>query len=414
MSDSAVAVPGTRTVHVGRQALYDRSGKIAGYELLFRGQAAEERASEQGAYATSQVIVNAFAEFGVDQLCGGRLGFVNVTREFLVGELPLPFTPDQAVLEVVKSVEVDDTVLAGVAELVADGYAIALDDFVFSNSTAKLLDLATYVKIDTLNVAPQALAAVATSCRGRPNLKLIAERVENDASIAVVQKLGFDLMQGYALSRPQVVSAIALQPSRLRLVRLLAMLDDPDAEIEDVAEIVNTDPALSLRLLRAANSAAAATSQRIESVRHAAVLIGFNRLRQWLTLMAVSDLSASEDHLSSIMIRARFCQEIAGRLGLGTDSAFTAGLLDAVCDLFPEPREKIVSQLPLTEDLLAALVNGAGPLADVIAVARAYESDDAAKVNPFAVPSEDLTFAYLDSIRWAEGVLAAFSGATED
>src|SRR5207253_1455189 len=103
-------------------------------------------------------------------------------------------------------------------------------------------------------------------------LNLIAERVENDASLALCQKLGFDYFQGYALAHPQVVSAIALAPSHMRLLRLLAMLDDPDANIDDVTELVNTDPALSLRLLRAANSAASAASQRIESVRHAAVL----------------------------------------------------------------------------------------------------------------------------------------------
>ena len=46
----------------------------------------------------------------MSQLVGDRLCFLNLTRHFLVGELPLPFGPDQVVLEVLETVAVDDSV----------------------------------------------------------------------------------------------------------------------------------------------------------------------------------------------------------------------------------------------------------------------------------------------------------------
>src|SRR3569833_3570869 len=85
-------------VHVGRQALYDRAGRVAGYELLFRGDAAAVEAHERGAYATSRVLVTAFTAVGIAPLVGDALCFVNLTREFIVGELPLPFGTEQVVL----------------------------------------------------------------------------------------------------------------------------------------------------------------------------------------------------------------------------------------------------------------------------------------------------------------------------
>jgi len=58
--------------------------------------------------------VAAFTEFGIRDLVGDKICFVNLTREFLVGDLPLPFEPHQAGLEILEEVEVDDEVLAGV------------------------------------------------------------------------------------------------------------------------------------------------------------------------------------------------------------------------------------------------------------------------------------------------------------
>jgi hypothetical protein len=72
-------------------------------------------------------------------VAGDRPCFINLTHEFLVGELTLPFGPEQVVLEVPETVAVDDEVIAGIAALVEAGYRIALDDFVWGSSHERLL-----------------------------------------------------------------------------------------------------------------------------------------------------------------------------------------------------------------------------------------------------------------------------------
>lgn len=393
----------TQLVHIGRQPLYDWSGHVVGYELLFRGAADEVEASRRSAYATSQVIVNAFTEFGLEQLVGGRKCFINLTRDFLVGDLPLPFDPDHAILEILETVEIDDAVLAGTARLVQQGYEIALDDFVFGLGHERLLGLASYVKLDLLIREPEELVEVVARCRRYPGIKLVAERVEIEEHILLAQRLGFDLLQGYAVGRPQVLTAVALSPSRLRRLELLGAVTAEDADIAKVSAIVQSDPALSYRVLRATNSAASGLPRKVASVRDAVVLLGSAKIRQWAALMLVSDVaeSATEDQLSTTMARARLCQTVAERLGLQGDAAFTVGLLAGVAELISEPVAELVNRLPLTVEVADALVDGHGRLGQVLSIVRAYEVADEHALAAAPVSSADLAKAYLAAVGWS-------------
>ncbi|MEV6495653.1 EAL domain-containing protein, partial [Actinoplanes sp. NPDC051633] len=166
-------------IHVGRQAIYDRSGDVVAYELLFRDAATATQASRRSAEATSRVIVAAFTDFGLAELVGDRVAFINITREFLVGELPVPFASDQTVLEILETVEVDDAVIQGVEELVARGFTIALDDY-RPGGRDRLLSYATYVKVDVLDTGVD-MADVVQQCREQnPHLRFIAERLETE------------------------------------------------------------------------------------------------------------------------------------------------------------------------------------------------------------------------------------------
>ncbi|MGI5236644.1 EAL and HDOD domain-containing protein [Dactylosporangium sp. CA-139066] len=403
----------TQLVHIGRQPIYDWGGHVVGYELLFRGAADDREATRRSSYATSQVIVNAFTEFGLEQLVGGRKCFINLTREFLVGDLPLPFDPDHAILEILETVEIDAAVLSGTARLVEQGYEIALDDFVFGLGHERLLGLAAYVKLDLLIREPDELAVVVEQCRRYPGVKLVAERLETEEHILLAKRFGFDLLQGYAVGRPQVLSAVALSPSRLRRLELLGAVTAEDADLAKVVAIVQSDPALSYRVLRATNSAASGLPRKVASVRDAVVLLGSAKIRQWAALMLVSDVaeSASEEQLSSTMARARLCQTVAERLGLSGEAAFTVGLLAGVAELISEPIAEIASRLPLTVEVVEALVDGHGRLGQVLAVVRAYELADEQALSVSPVSSSELAKAYLSAVGWSmktiEGALGS-------
>jgi c-di-GMP-related signal transduction protein len=394
--------PVGQIVHVGRQPLYNPAGDVVGYELLFRGANTEVEASRRNAYATSQVIVNAFTEFGLAELVGDRICFINLTREFIVGELALPFEPSQVVLEILETVEIDDEAIAGVTRLVERGYQIALDDFVFGLGHERLLDLASYVKIDVLDLDIERITSVVAACRKYPGIKLVAEKVETTEHTMLAHELGFELFQGYALSRTQVVSIATLAPSRLRRLELLGALTGPETDLDNVVSIVTSDPALAFRVLRATNAASGGLARRISSVHEAVVMLGGRRIREWVTLMLVSDIAeATDDHLSTAMARARLCQTIAIQVDASPDAAFIAGLLWGISDVLGVPVAELVSRLPLAEEVTDALVDGVGPLGEVLAIVRAYEgADDEALVHTKVSPA-DLATAYLSAVGWS-------------
>jgi EAL and modified HD-GYP domain-containing signal transduction protein len=393
-------------IHVGRQPIYDRAGDVFAYELLFRDAAGATMAAKRSAQATSQVMVAAFTEFGLDQLVGSKACFINVTKEFLVGELPVPFGSDQAVLEVVETVEVDDAVIAGVRGLIERGFTIALDDFT-PGGHEQLLHLATYVKIDLMDADPDQVARSLALCRAHPHVQLIAERLESETDLQRAFALGFDFFQGHVLGRPHVVSAVGLSPARLNRLQLLTALTAEDIDFDGVVSLIIRDPAVSYRMLQATNSAASGLNTRVSSVKEAAVLLGLNTVRQWVTLMLVSDLTAAtEDQLSTIMTRARICQTVALEVGLPGDSAFTIGLLSGIADMVGQSQAELASHLPLSDDVDHALADGEGPLGSLLAVIREYERGYPAGLARLIDP-EQAVKAYLDAVTWSNRLVTS-------
>ena len=387
-------------VHVGRQPIFDADGVVVAYELLFRGRMDDVESGRQDTYATSAVMVNAFTEFGIAEVAGNRPCFINLTREFVTGRLPLPFGPEQVVLEVLETVDVDDEVIAGLTALAEAGYQIALDDFVWGSGHERLLGLASYVKLDLLDGDLSRLGEIVAACREHPGLKIVAERLETADHVAVADHFGMELRQGYALSRPQVLSTPSLSPSRMRRLELVAALMSPDVPLDKITSIIASDPALALRVLRVSNSVAAGVVSRISSVRQAVMLVGLTRIRRWATLMVVDDVAeAPEEQLLTALTQARLCENLAPRFGTDPGAAFVAGLVTGMAGLMASTPAAMAEQLPLTIEVSEALTAGTGRLGALLTAVRAYEAGEWG--------TGELAGLSLDAMRWSTRTLTA-------
>jgi len=391
---------GTQLVHVGRQPIFDERGEVVAYELLFRGSMDAVSAGRQDTYATSTVMINAFTEFGIREVAGDRLCFINLTREFLAGRLALPFGPEQVVLEVLETVEIDDEVIEGITSLAERGYRIALDDFVWGSGHERLFGLASYVKLDLLDGDLSRLEDIVAACREHPNIKIVAERLETEEQLALADRYGLELRQGYALSRPQVLTVASMSPSRLRRLELVTALFAQDTDLAKIVSIIASDPALSLRVLRASNSAAAGHANRVSSVRQAVVMVGLKHIRQWAVLMVLDELGgATEEHMLGVLTRARLCENVAAWFGAPPDAAFMAGVISGVAALLAIPSKAMAEQFPLAAEVVGALVEGEGRLGRVLQAVDAYERGE--------FGTFDLAGQYMDAVRWSTRTLDA-------
>jgi c-di-GMP-related signal transduction protein len=397
--------PGTHLVHVARQPIFDRNGDVAAYELLFRGQMDAVDAQRRDSYATSQVIVNAFTEFGLDEVVGDRTCFINMTREFLVGELQLPFGPEQVVLEVLETVFVDDALVEGVTALVKAGYRIALDDFEWGSGHERLIPLASYVKLDLLNGVTEHVDEIIAACRRFPKIQIVAEGLETPDHLAVSNHYGFELRQGYVLSRPQVLTAASLSPTKLHRLELVGALGRTDADFEEVLGIISSDPALTMRVLRACNSAAASPTSRISSVRQAIVMQGLDQIRRWAMLMVVDDVAeATEAQMIDALHRSRLCTNLAPAFDADPDAAFVAGLVTAVAALIGVTPAMLAQHLPLTEEIEEALARGTGALGRLLRTVEAYQRGDL-ELLAGRYSGDDLTRTVMEAMRWSKNVM---------
>src|SRR5262245_26702600 len=231
-------------IFVGRQPIYGRRLELHAYELLYRGADVDYADFSEGDRATSQVLLNTFTEFGLERIVGGHLAFINLTRGFIVGEYPLPVPRTQVVLEVLEDVEPDEQVLAGLQDLRRRGFKIALADFVHDEKQAQLLPRADIVKVDVLGLAADEILARYQELKPL-GIRLLAEKIETREQFELCREMGFDYFQGYFLAKPNVVSGSSIPANGLNLLRLMAAFQDPDPDVEGIAEIGMQGAALS-------------------------------------------------------------------------------------------------------------------------------------------------------------------------
>jgi c-di-GMP phosphodiesterase len=381
-----------RNVRVGRQGIYDADRSLLAYELSFRSSDGEPGAGEPG---TSQVIATTFGTFGLDNIAAGRPVFINFTRPFLIGSIPIPVDPAGVVIEVMES-RVDAELLAGLALLRSEGYRLAAADYRGEAEQAPLLDLVAYVRVDVGLNPPEVVARIAGEAHSY-EAALIAAGVRDEQTLTECIRLGFELFQGPVLQRPTVLERRTLSPSQLICARLLGDLSDPDVELARIEQMVGSDPGLTMRLLRTANSAATSTLSDVTSLRQALVLIGARRLRSWvvLTLLEGGSTATPTDGLWNTLARAIACQ----RLGAdAAELAFTIGLLSGAAELLGVEPEVIAEEAGISSEARDALLTGEGAAGRALMAVLAHERDDEEGVASTGLRLFDVSRTYLEAL----------------
>ena len=399
----AAAGTGIRKIFIGRQPIYDRRLQVYAYELLYRSGEENTAGMPDGDQATSQVILNAFTEIGIEHLVGPHFAFINLTRGFIVGDNPLPLPHGKVVLEVLENIEVDEVLIDAVRKLSQQGFLIALDDFIFHERLRPLIDVADIVKIDIRALHRDTVREHVTELR-RHKARLLAEKVETQEEFEYFKELGFDYFQGYFFSRPKVIKRHAIPPNRLAILRLLSRLHDPQVDVKELEDLISQDVSLSYKVLRSINSAFFGLPKKIESLRQAIVYLGNQSIKTWVTLISLAGIDDKPHELLTVaLVRAKMCELLATQLHLpDKDTFFMVGLFSALDAMMDAPLEQVVESLPLTPDVVDALLNHEGQAGQALHCTLAYERGDWAEVGCAHAEENIIMQAYLDAVSWAD------------
>ena len=372
-------------VFVARQPVYDPSLRVVAYELLVEG--ADEP--------------SAISEVGLN-LVVGHPAYIPVTRAFLLEGFAATLPAERVVLAVGGGLQVDPAERTAIEELVAEGYKLALLDFEPGGPCEALLPLASVVGLSVPGVDRAVLRSRIAHVHSR-SARALARGVEQHEELEMCTELGFDLLQGHFICQPRVVSDPGLKVMDVNRVRLIAELHDDAVDFDSLQEIIGRDIGLSYNLLRFINSAFFSLPRRVDSIRDALVLLGGLNVRKWATLMALAESQDKPRELVVTgLVRARLCELLAGAHGhRDAEGAFTTGLFSVVDALTDRSMVELLSTLPLSREIISALLNHEGTKGRILHAAIAYERGafgELGDLPPSRVPMSDL---YAQAVEWA-------------
>jgi HD-like signal output (HDOD) protein len=131
--------------------------------------------------------------------------------------------------------------------------------------------------------------------------------------------------------------------------RLIAVVNSSVSSAEDVAELIEKDPALTSKVLRLANSAFYGVPRSVSSIQSAVVVLGFNTLKSIVLSASVTKLFSQKDS-QQVFDRVRFwkhsivcgfaakniAQNHMYKLNVDPQSAFCAGIMHDIGKLIFE------------------------------------------------------------------------------
>jgi EAL and modified HD-GYP domain-containing signal transduction protein len=403
--------------YLARQAIFDRSLSVYGYELFFRSGVENAFGTADADRASSRVIESALNTFGCGRLAAGRRIFVNVTRPMLTESIVALLPPKSTVLELQSSVAADADVVAVCRSLRKQGFLIALDDVDAARAEGPLAAQADVLKVDFQNVPLDQRRALVRK-HGRPGMTLLAKRLGMRKELTEAMELGYTLFQGYFFCRPEMVTQKEAPAYKLNYLRFLKEVNAPEVDFDALERIIRQDLTLSIKLLRYINSALVGLRSRVDSIKQAITLMGLTTVRRWASLLAMAAMSEDKppELVVTSLARARFCEQAGLKSTLrGREfELFLIGLFSVIDAILDRPMLEVLADLPLTEDVKGALMGKPEGMGRVLQLALAYEHAEwdrlpdliqRIRIDPMEIPG-----IYRESIAWAEEIFTAADG----
>lgn len=235
------------------QPIKDPQGTLIGHEIFNRSRTASAHTLESDLALTHAVL----SHIEPAKLLGDGLLFLNTTFESLRGSHLDLLPAHQVVLEIPSlGHAASSEALArrpALEALRAKGFALAFNHSVLDSAYEPWHDLVNYLKIDFSVLTAERAVLMLQWARRISGATLIADKIESRAQLQLAQENKAHLLQGYAVSRPESVSARVVLPSTADVAALSTALSN-QAQTAALVELLQQRPALMFNLLRMAHS----------------------------------------------------------------------------------------------------------------------------------------------------------------
>lgn len=403
-------------VYLGRLPILDTKQNVVAYELLFRADHHNKAIVANNSAASANVIIETYGQLGIDNVIGKRRGFIKVDAQLLMHDSILLLPKKHVVLEILRGVEITESITQRCAFLKQKGYQLALS-YTAQSSTHydHILSLVNIVKINVNELTSAHLMAVMKQLRRFPIL-LLAEKVETQETAKHCISLNFQMLQGFFFTQPEVMSGKNIDPSKLSLLKLM-LLVVKDGDISEIENELKYQPGLSYNLLRMVNSASNGLSAKINSIKRAILILGRKQLQRWVQILLYAakqkDGSTSDALMLTAAIRGKLLESIATvdrpHDKNHQDRAFMVGILSLLDTLLGMEMSQLVKTLNIQQDMREALVFRRGYLGQQLQLIETYEKGEYETVSALIsqmifINVEQFSAMELEATAWANRI----------
>ncbi|MGA3045837.1 MAG: HDOD domain-containing protein [Terracidiphilus sp.] len=393
---------------VARQPILDKRTKVFGYELLF-WNGLETVFGAGSELAVRAMIGNAMI-VGVEQLASGLPAFVHCTADSLSEDWVRGLDPDLTVLEVREDPEPSPALLEACQALKALGFQIALEDFTGKELAEPLLELASFVKVNTSEVKASERKSLIRRAKAK-STRPIAKNVHTQEEYKEVVAEGFELFQGYYFCRPKLVRDHKIPSNHLAQLEILKTLQEDPVDLDRLSQLVMADASLTYGLLRMVNSPFFAVRKEVTSVRSALLLLGEERTRRIAMLAIASEFNADQpaELLRMAFERGRFCELAAELLHLNPSEQYLIGMVSMFPAMLRISMDDLVRMLPLRAKACDALLgkgNSEGLLLEFLTCQdRGDWAAGEAILRANELPFDQIMWRFGEAVRWSSAAI---------
>ena len=298
-------------------------------------------------------------------------------------------------------------------ELKKMGYKLAVRKLSVADfeNWRQILKLADYVFLNSKKIAID--KAKLYFGKLYPQIKLCAGAIDTmDNFEALKASGGYQLYEGDFYRVPVTKGSHEVAPLKANYIELLNVVNNENFELNDAADIIGRDTALTISLLKMVNRMT--VNAGITTIRHAAAMLGQKELKKWINTAVVNELYA--DKPSEItrlsLLRAKFAENLAPVFE-GKNKAeelFLMGLFSVLDVILEKPMEEALKMVMVAGDVRLALIEGKGSLAPVHDLMKQYESANWQEVSRRLLLAdmdvEQVNNAYVDALRWYRDLMS--------
>ncbi|MBO9643469.1 MAG: HDOD domain-containing protein [Pseudacidovorax sp.] len=290
----------------------------------------------------------------------------------------------------------------------ARGFKLAFDVRLLKEYEASV-PLASYVILE-MGVLPLDLASMMARAIQKTTQAIpLAVHVRTPVQFKQLAAAGVRLFEGRWYLQPPTVADRSVQLSYASLIKLLNLVAR-EAEIFEIEALLKHEPTLAYKLLSHLNTAGIGFGHKIESFRHAVMAVGMKPLLRWSALLLAGSAPGSVAPAAgtTAVVRGRLMELLAlQEMSPGdADQAFMTGLFSMLDVLMSTPLREALALMPLPDAVREAIVQGSGPFAGLLELAKACESADAGLLEivsqRYRVPVDRLLAMHVEALGWAE------------